>query len=336
MKGIITGIILLFTFSAWGQDAVDSLVRVGIEHHDNGQYEKAITTYKAALELAPNSSRVNYELAMTYMYVKAYKKSIKYCDKVLKADDNYQLQAYTTKGSSLDYLGKTKKAIETYNTAIDKYGDNYLLYYNLGYTYYKQNDFKNADLNFIKAINEKSNHTTSHLMLGISLYKQDMRVQSLLCLYYFLFLEPNTGRSETAYSLLKEQMVGNVKKDEDNPNNISVFVDSDMPDTEFGAADIMLSMLEASNTIAENKLKSDEELFIDNTTSFFKVLGELNDDKDGLWWKFYVPFFYDVANSDHIDTFCFYIIHGQNTKADDWLSENKNRLETFSNWLKEN
>jgi tetratricopeptide (TPR) repeat protein len=163
---LILGLILISTL-IYSQTDIDSLVQIGIKYHDNGQYDKAIETYKTALEIEPNSALINYEIAMTYMYAKDYKNAVKHSDKVIETNDKFLLQAYITKGSCLDYLGKTKESIKLYEKGIKEFGDHYLLYYNLGYTYYNLKEYDKAEEALINAINTKSDHASSHLLLRI-------------------------------------------------------------------------------------------------------------------------------------------------------------------------
>jgi len=95
---LIFGLLLLSTF-LYSQISVDSLVEVGIQYHDNGEFIQAIETYKTALDIEPNSPLVNYEIALTYMYAGDYQNAIKHSDKVIKRNDKYLLQAYLVKGS---------------------------------------------------------------------------------------------------------------------------------------------------------------------------------------------------------------------------------------------
>ncbi|MCB9015755.1 MAG: tetratricopeptide repeat protein [Lentimicrobiaceae bacterium] len=332
---LIFGLFLIPTL-IYSQINIDSLIQTGIQYHENGQFDKAIEAYKTALEIEPNSPLINYEIAMTYMYAKDYKNSIIHCDKVIELNDKYLLQAYITKGSSLDYLGETKKSIKLFEAGIKKFGAHHLLYYNLGYNYYNLKEYDKAEEALINAIEIKSDHASSHLLLGYLMTDKNQKVQSLLCLHYFLFLEPNSERAKTAYNLIQKQFSGNVGRDEDNPSQINIILDPNQLETEFGAAGMMISMLEASKSLEENKGKSGDELFIENTTSFFKILGELKKKKNtGLWWDFYVPLFYDIAKSEHIDTYCYYISQSSNDTALEWLRENDKRIDDFNRWLSE-
>jgi tetratricopeptide (TPR) repeat protein len=333
-KQILFFSMLLISSMFYAQSTADSLVRVGVNYHDSGQYDQAIEVYKKALELEPDSPLIHYEISMTYMYSKEFKKSIEHSDEIIKMDDKFLLEAYITKGSSLDYIGKTKEAIKLLKKGVKKFGDHHLLYYNMALAHYNARELEDAEDNLISAIQTNSNHSSSHLLLGFIMQEKNQRIQSLLCIHYFLLLEPNSSRAEIAYKSLQEQSSGNVHQDKDKPNQINIVLDADKAETEFGAADLMLSMLEASKSIEENKDKSEEELFIENTTSFFKVLGELKEDKNsGLWWEFYIPFLYDLAKSEHMDAYCYYISQSSNEKALNWIEQNTVSMNKFSAWL---
>lgn len=332
---LIFGLLLLSTF-LYSQISVDSLVEVGIQYHDNGEFIQAIETYKTALDIEPNSPLVNYEIALTYMYAGDYQNAIKHSDKVIKKNDKYLLQAYLVKGSCLDYLGKTKESIKLFKKGIKKFGDDHLLYYNLGYNYYNIKEFDKAEKAFIKAINTKANHASSHLFLGYLMYEKNQRVQSLLSLHFFLLLEPNSERSQNAYNLLQSQLSGGVEKNQEEPGKIDIFLSPDQLKSEFGTIDVMITILEASKSLEENEGKSDDQMFIENTTSFFKILGEhKTKENTGFWWDFYVPFFYLIAESEHIDTYCYYISQSTKETAVDWLKENEKRVTDFAKWLSE-
>ena len=336
MRKFLLASSLLVSISCFGQGKIDSLVQVGIQYHDKGEYAKAIKVYNEALKIDPKSTLINYELAMTYMYSGDYKKSIEYCDIVIEQDEKHLLHAYITKGSSLSNLGKTEEAIETYEQAIEKFGNHYLLLYNLAIRYARDNNLEKAEPLLIEAINNNSNHASSHNLLAMLKDGQNQRAQSLMGLYYFLLLEPNSQRAKTAFELLKKQIGGNVQVNKKNQININI--DSQHLESEFSAAETMIDMLGASKFLKENKKKSEEELFIENTKSFFSVLGELKETNDGtgLWWDFYVPFFYKLSKSGYIDVFCYYISLSSNENATKWLEKNNNKFEGFKRWLKKN
>lgn len=324
---------LLFSAPMMAQSAED-YVKEGIKHHDNGNYDLALELYKKALDLEPNSSLVNYEIALSYFAKKDYENVVKYSDVVLKQDGEFMIQAYITKGSALDLLGKTKESIKLFKKAIKKTEGNYLLYYNLALNYYKNKEFKEAENNLLSALESNPNHASSHIMLADIHNTQGHKVQTLLAIHYFLFLEPNSKRSQIAYEILMQNFGGNVNVDKDNPNQINIMI-SPNADSEFSAAELMVSMLEASKSLEENEGKSDDEMFVENTESFFKAMGELKKDKSkDIWWDFYTPFFYDLAKSQHLETYCKYITQSGNENSSKWITDNEDKLIEFDEWLK--
>lgn len=328
-------ILLLNTFLINAQSTVEDLVKKGIEYHDAQNYEMAIKTYKKALELDPKSTLVNYEISLSYFNIKDYEKAIAYSDKVLKQKSNHMMQAYLTKGSSLDVLGKTKASIKLFEKAIKSEGDHYLLHYNLALNYYKLGNLDDAETHVIKAIENNSNHASSHIMLAYIHNQKGNTVQTLLALHYFLFLEADSGRSLEAYMLLKDKFGGNVTKDK--PNTININLSALGADSDFGAAELMVGMLEASKSLEKNEGKTDDEMFIENTKSFFTVLGQLKKKKHkGVWWTFYTTIFYELAKSEHMETYCHYISQSGNKDSRTWVQDNEAKLDTFGDWLKTN
>ena len=327
---------LFLTTQIFSQTNIDNFVKEGVHFHDNGDYEKAIETYKKALKLAPNSTLVNYEIALSYFTNGNYNDAIKHSDVVLKQDKDYMLQAYITKGSALDILGKTKESIKLFEKAIKKTKGHYLLYYNLGLNYYNLNNIDNAEENVIKAIQLNPHHSSSHLMLANIHNQKGNSIQTLLATHFFLFLEPDSKRSIEAYKMLQENFGENVSKDDNKPNTINISLSSNN-DSQFRAAELMVSMLEATKSLEKNKGKTNDEMFVENTGSFFKILGELKEKKSkGIWWTFYTTFFYDLANSKHLETYCKYITQSGNENSKKWISENENQLNEFDKWLRSN
>ncbi|MEQ8881573.1 MAG: tetratricopeptide repeat protein [Cyclobacteriaceae bacterium] len=334
MKAPITLLLTFVTMVVHSQNTVEKYVREGIQYHDAGDYRSALEAYQHALYLNPRSSLANYEMAMTYSVINEYDSALKYADIVIELNDNSLIPAYIVKGNTLDDLGHPHKAIKTYKTGLRRVGKHHLLYYNMALTHFTLKDHKSTEKALVKAIKNNPTHGSSHLLLGQLLFTRDQPVQSLLALYYFLLLEPNTNRSAGAYQLVSTQLTGSAERD---GNNINILVPASKNKKEdFSAAALMLSMFGAMNLSDENKDQTPEEQFVTNTKSFFTILGELKGKKKrGLWWKFYVPFFYDLARTDHLETYCYYISQSSNQNAITWLDSHIDRIEALDQWLRE-
>ena len=264
MRKIVTILLFLGWASVgFAQEDVNSLVKEGIKLHDAREYDKAIAIYKKALKIDPKSSLVNYEIALSYMQNQDYKNAVKYSDKVLKAKNaKHELAAYMVNGSALDMLGETNKSIKVFKKAIKKYRS-HLLYYNLALNYFKLKDFDNAEKYATKGIEIKASHASSHFMLGNLHSIKGNKVQAILATYYALFLEPNSKRAKSAYKLLKANIASGVKKDKNKPNTLNLSISGDKE--EFSVAELTLAMLEANRLSKENKDKSEQQIFKENT-----------------------------------------------------------------------
>ncbi len=336
MKRIYT--LLIFSLASLliqSQNQVEAIVLEGIEYHDAGDYDKAIEIYETALELDPNSPLVLYEIAYSYFKKQDYDNAISYADRVLQQNDEHLLAAYLVKGSSLDLKGQIEASNEVFEKGIRETGEHYLFYYNMGFNYFKAGDLTNSEKNILKALENNFQHSTSHLVLAKIHSYLNNPVKVLLASHFFLFLEPATFRSEEAYEFLKKAMSGNVSRNDEKPNTINIdFTPRD--DDPFSTATLMLSLLEASKFNEQNILKSNTQLFIENTKSIFNILGDPTLEKDEtIWFSEYIPFFREIAMSEHLETYCMYILHNFDEEASKWLLENENKLDAFSDWFNE-
>ncbi|MGL1891638.1 MAG: tetratricopeptide repeat protein [Spirochaetaceae bacterium] len=316
-------LIMLFTtflVNLTANEEVDSYVDQGIKSHDAGEYDKAIDYYKKALKIEPDNSLVQYEISLTYLYKGDYSEALKYSEMVIKKNDKHLLSAIINKGSCLDYLGRTQESIELFESAIKQYGDHYLLYYNLGINYYRIKDYLKAEEIINNAIRTNNNHASSHNLLSYIMSETNQKAKSILSLYYFLFLEPNSSRSKTAY----DRLISNFTK---TPGDANITINPNQLESGFLAADLALESFRI--------LESTDDNFINNSESLFNILGEIKKDNRGFTWDFYVPFFYKIAQSEHLKTFCHYISQSTNEESVKWLTNNRDELEKFSLWLKE-
>lgn len=333
MRKIIL-ILLLCTFAVSAQEGDDfkKLMEVGIANHDKGKYKEAIEFYEKALELQPKSELALYEISLSYFSLKDYKNTVKYCNKILKKGKKHLLPAYINKGNALDMMGKSKKSIKVFEEAIEKLGDHYLLHFNLAINHLKMNETDKAEVHFKEAVQNNPFHGSSHFYLAKINHFNQKRIPTLLASYYFLLVEPETIRAGEIYDILKENLKSGVKKS-DNGKDVTINLNPNL-NSEFSAIELMISMMEASKNLEENKSKSESELFVENTESLFKMLGEFADkkNKESVWWNFYVPMFSKIGNSEHIETYCKFITQ-LDTKSKIWLDNNEEKMKSFIEWL---
>ncbi len=318
------------------ENKVQELVAQGIELHDQGKYDEAVATYKAALNIDKNSTLANYELSYTSMVTENYEDGVKYSKKVIEQNAGNQHEAYIILGSCLDMLGKPEKAIKIYEEGLKKYPNSNLLNYNLALTSYNQKDYDVAEKAAINAILAKPTHGSSHIVLAAIEKAKGQRVKSLLSTYYFLMLEPNSNRSGINYSSLRNQLAQGVEKKDEKNIDVNVSLNSSN-NNEFGPAEMMVSLLAASQLTEENKNKNDMQLFAETTNNFFSVLGELKKKNKGFWWDFYVTKFYDLVQTKNDKAFSYYISQsGDSDTVNKWITDNSSKVQEFIDWMNKN
>ena len=135
--------------------------------------------------------------------------------------------------------------------------------------------------------------------------------------------------------MLQQKYYGNVEEKPGGNGDLTLYLNPESLESDFASAELIISLFGATNRTEENADKPEEELFIDNTSTLFSILGEEPEKKKAkdLWRDFYIPFFYDIAQSEHIDTYCYYISHASNAKAVEWLDNNGEKVDSFAEWL---
>ena len=336
---------LLQTLPLMAQDEFTDLIREGIALHDAGKYQEALEKYEKALQIDKKGSMAYYEMGYTYQEMKQYDLAIKAYDKVIKIGEQTEtlLTTYMNKASILDDIGKPKDALKLYKKAIDIYPNHYLLHYNFGVTNFRVQNFEEAETAFTNAILLNTNHASSHRALGNLQQYLNKRPQALLAQYFFLLLEPKTDRGAESYVQLTNLLQKGVEKVEgEATNKININLSPALiedKDTAFVLAEMMLSTSAALRYIKGNKDQSDEQLFIDQTNTFFSTLSETqekNKDRNkGIYWELYVNFFAKLQKAGHVEAFCYHISQSKGEVVDKLMKENGEKIDAFYKWLQE-
>ena len=315
------------------QEDVHALIVKGVELHDAGKYQEALLEYEKAQKLDPSSMQVVYEIGYTHNALGNYKTAIKNADKVLKAGGEFLLEAYLLKANSLDDAGQFKKAIQVFEQAIKRFPDEHLLHFNLGVTQYKQGMYKEAETALQNSILLNLSHASSHYLMGSLQLEHGGRVQGIMSLYLFLFLEPDSDRSADAFTWLWNAIHRGVEKEDDA--NYQINLDASAMESEFSPAEMALSMLAVTAMTEGDSGPSDEAFFAEVTDQLFSILGEQQADKEGFWWDVYVDLFAAVQANGHAEAFAYYVSQAKGEAVVQWLEENEEKLNAFSEWLDE-
>lgn len=338
MKNIVLLLCFVFAFGliVKSQNSVEEYVQKGIEFHDEGKYMKAIEMYKKALDLDPKSPSANYEICYSFLSLKDYENAIKYADKVIAMKNDYSIQGYVIKGTAYDDNGNPKKAVKVYQEGIKRYGHNYLLCYNLAVTYVSLNDYDKAEEWLSYGLKSKPDHPGSNLLLAYLNMDRGRKIPAILGLHYFLITESGTERSVKACkSLLKLYgSIATVGKNESGNMQINISLTSSNLNDEFRTTELIFSMRAALNLTDSTLEKTPQAQFIANTKNLFETLAEnAKNDKKGIYWEMYVPFFKKIVESDHFETYCYYIMSRADEVAAQWVEDNKDKISELAEWF---
>jgi len=311
----------------------EDLLRRGVGYHDRGNYETAIDYFNRAMELAPDHPVIYYEIAFTRIAMGEADAALELAEKgIASAQARKYYEVIPTlldlKGSALYNLDRNEEAIKVYLQAINEYGANTFLYYNLAINYYSLDRREEAVETLLKGLLLNPNHASSNYLLGKICMEDGKKTQAFYALCYFLIMEPNTARATQSYNTI-QYMLGNEEEGIGVRDNGS-----------FTAADMIISV--AFSLDEENIRMSDAQKM---QAKLHYVFTNLEDQKnsgkisrsagDELWWDFYSPFFYRIAKSSYMGTFSRYIGLSVDPDAEKWIENGRDEIEGFFDWLNE-
>ena len=140
------------------------------EKYIDGLYKKQISMFEKAAQVAPKWVMPHINLAGLYYINDELEKSETACT-VAHALDSTQIGPIWYMGNIYSDKKDYEKAIKLYHQVINKYPNfNVNVYNNLGYAYYKSNDFDPAEKMYKKAIELDPAHPLAYENLGLLYY----------------------------------------------------------------------------------------------------------------------------------------------------------------------
>lgn len=323
-------------------DAVKNLVEDGIELHNNGEYNAAITKYDKALAIDTGNLLAMTEKAYSLVAIHKFEESIIYCKKVLEknpADKRFST-LYVCYGNALDGLNQKDNAIAMYDEGIKKFPGNSLLYFNKGVALYSIYRDEEAIQNLQKSLLINPNHASSHNLLGHELQLNKNRIPAIMAFSRFLVLEPLGKRSVENLEIIKDLIKGNVEKRKDSSVAITMPSENrkestggnNQKDNNFRPAEVMLSMASAMD-IDDNKSKSAIAALADKFALLCSSLKQYAKDNHGFYWSFYAPYFIEMKERNLLQTFAYIISASSDDQTvQPWLDSHKKEVNEFYDW----
>lgn len=321
--------------------AQKQLINEGIKLHDLKQYDEAIKKYEQVLKENPNNDEALYEMALSYYNKKDMQKASETAYKLIQYKSNLGVLGYGLIASVLDDSGNPKEAIEIYQKAIKQLkGDAELqphlssLYYNLGITYFRQKQYKEAREASKTAVELNFSYPSPNYLLAVVYHETKYKVPALLAAARLISLEINTQRAKQSVDIFLD-ILNSAKKDE-KTGNINIFLDMNAPKDEgdFAMYDLLLGTLTIVKS-DEDKNKTENEIFAEAVDTIIALLEEDKKLKSTFIGKTYVPFMVEMKKQGHSKTFAYLLLQQNgNKEALKWLVENEQQNIKFINWAK--
>lgn len=323
MKYGLIIIFLLFTTLTINAQSSEKLIREGVALHDKGRYKQAIQCYEQALKVNPSSMSAVYEMSLSYLHLNDYEKAIRNSTKVISANFRPLLMdAYIVKSTALANQNKMNEAIKSLNEALDICGDEYLLHFNLGLSYFKNKDNRLAINHLRKAIEIDATHPSAFLLYGYALSDIGRWAQSFYAFHFFLLLEPNTERSKDAFGEMMDLINANL---DNEPEKLTYEEGVDRK--------YIYEEIQKQKTLATDSA-SQYQYFVNASKVIFYSLGQLQDDtQNGLLWYFFVPTYEEILGSGHFETYCRYVSVSYFSESLKWWEDNKTEVDNFIEWF---
>ena len=314
------------------QDSLlNSIMTRGMVLYDEERYELALIEYKKALEIKPKDGFINHEVAMAYYQLGNNQEALNYAKKAGKEESESGVQAVMLIGTIHDNQGNTKKAIKTYKKSIKRFGDYYLLWFNLGVTYNVVGDYENAATAFENSIKNRLDHANSHHALASMKLMQGKRFEVLLPLYFYLLLRPQGELALKASTTIDGLWSQGVSIEDDV---ITLNVGSGRVSQTVLGTEMLLSSIEAE--VIQDSLNDNRLINQSRAAQLFTALADFDlDNRDDFYTQYYITLFSKIGSSQHMEAFVNYTSQPLSEEARDWVGTHTMELREFFIWLDE-
>ena len=246
-------------------------------------------------------------------------------------------------------LDRVDEAIELLREGLEKRGDEYLLHFNMALNYYKKGNTDKTLEHLKRAIDLDKTHSGAFLLNAYSLNDKGLWIQSILSFQMFLLLEPDSRRSKNAFEEMLQTM--RIKKLDEpiersftqlqmtrgdtattlHPGNSSSLGSQSSLD-QSSVYRVITSTIDSLKAVDAN---IDEfTLFKTVNKAFISELEkESMENKEGILWTFYVPFFSRISDSNYYETFCRYISVSYYPESLEWWQQNPDAAVNFVIWF---
>lgn len=337
---LLFAILTVFYGLALGQsNKAKLLLKEGVEQHDKGFFDKAISKYDSALVEEPVYADAFYEKSFTLFKLNKHQECIDISKQLIKNYPSSPLlkAVYVQYGSALDVLGNPNEAIKVYNTGLQKFPNYFLLNFNKAMTYTTINETGKAYEYLQQALMANPFHSSSYFRTA-EILRSSNKIPAMLAGIMHLVLEPQSDRSAGSFKNLMLLMNENIKR---TGNNTTITLNSSLlagakakkyPDN-FSMQEMLFIMSSAldKDTAMNSLTKTDIEKF---DLRLQLLINSLHENEEGFFSERYVPLFKQLLANNYTMMVSRLVFMNTNDERNAvWFKVNTDKTEEFYNWL---
>lgn len=299
------------------------LLQQGEQYFKQGQFQSALQKVQQAYELNPDNAEAQYAIALCYLLLKEYSKSLDFSRQAASYLFKHLPDTYLVMGTAYQRLDDPWNALRTYRFAARQYPDNEKLQYRLGETYVYLSKPEFAADAFKAAIAAEPKDAASHYQLGILYYENNYYAPALLSLTVSLLLEPDHARApslkQTIFNLLGSEMES-----------------KNTDEGDFQSVDTALVRQRASLLNKTEKLSAFEIIKAQYLTLYKELdTARIKNQEKTFVMDNYVTFFNKLHQQGMDETSVYYIFqNSQSEVIDIWLNKNSGKVKQLEQFVK--
>lgn len=341
----IFGLLLFLTVGqiTFGQTNKEKALTKGqaaIKLMDEGKFDESIQLLEDAQKLDPDDIKYPYELGYAYYAKHEYKLASKFLDDLLKHKDAND-RVYQLLGNCYDNLGKSDKAIETYEAGLKKFPNSGNLHLEMGIMFMGKKEYNKAIDYYEKGIEVAPKFPSNYYWAAKLYCSSSEEVWGMIYGELFMNLERNSKRTSEISKLLFDTYKKAIKFTSDTSFSVSFSKNSTMNidnlkdpskmKLPFGVGayepTLMMSMLE-EKAIDLNSLDRIRKNFVE---TYFK------NENDKKYPNILFDYQNNVLKAGHMSAYNHWILmKGDENGFDSWQLAYKDKWEEFVKWFNDN
>ncbi len=303
--------------------SLDSIQK-GIEMHDRGNYDSAITLYNYVHPNDTNFALAQYELSLSLSAKEQHQEALDAALIALDKSDSADASYLISVGNSYDDLGQHQNALRLYTEALEKFPYSYLVYYNRAVTYGRIEKHQEALEDLKRSVELNPFHASSHLLLATYALNEEQYAQALLSVGYFLMVEPNSGRTNAVLTLFNNAVSDNTDLES---KNIKI---SESPEA-FKKINLLIRSYAALRK--DYKTESDLNVALVNQMDLNLRQSMSLSNTNDFWINYYLPFYREVLDHGYFEEFSYLIsASSANDKHQKIIKKNLDDILEFISW----